>query len=75
MPEMLPTRAREVLLGMPDTKLSGQRLTNSLNIIESDIGDLGEGGTKIQLDGFFTADQLEAIAAWMRDPTAVSGNR
>jgi hypothetical protein len=30
------------------------------------------GDTHATIDGIFTADELEAIAAWMRDPDAVT---
>lgn len=31
------------------------------------------GDTQVTLDGNFTADELEAIAMWLRDPAAVTG--
>lgn len=35
------------------------------------VGRLGEN--LVALDGDFTADELEAIAIWMRDPKGVTG--
>ena len=73
---MTPDKARAVLTAMPDTTLTETRLTNSLELMDSEIGENQDGeARRIQLDGFFTADQLEAIAIWMRDPGSVARER
>lgn len=51
-------------------EVSAERLHCGLPLVDS-AAELAEPG-QMQLDGTFTADQLEAIAAWMRDPNGVS---
>jgi hypothetical protein len=36
---------------------------------------VGANDEKATLDGEFTADELEAIAAWMRDPSGVRSGK
>ncbi len=71
---LTPKRAREVLVAMPDTLISESELENSLDMIDLKVGKVDEddGLFKARMDGHFTADQLEAIATWMRDPQGVA---
>lgn len=71
---MTPKRARQVLVAMPETVLNEVALRNSLEMIDVTVGKVDEedGLFKARMDGYFTAEQLEAIAAWMRDPTGVA---
>lgn len=73
--------AKEVLEGMTISELSAYRLYNQTPYIliygnpyiliygkrSDDDPHYGKG----LVDGNFTADQLEAIATWMRDPDGV----
>lgn len=76
MNAMTADQARLVLQGMQASELSAERLAIALDYVESEIGDnQGEGARKLRLDGYFNADQLEAMAFWLRNPSAVSGER
>lgn len=72
---MTPEQARAILLDIPGTELSATHIRSPLEYIESE-GEVREDGLRrIQLDGYFTADELEALAAWMRNPDAVGSAR
>lgn len=71
MSTMTPKRARVILSAIPDTTVSTTSIRGELQYINTDIGEQEDGRQRVQLDGFFTADELEALAAWMRDPDAV----
>lgn len=61
---MTKARAKEVLEGMELLWLNEQRLATYDGSVES-------GEDCVTLSSYFTADELEAIAAWMRDPKGV----
>jgi hypothetical protein len=46
-------------------------IRNDLEYINTVVGEQDDGRQRIRLDGLFTADELEALAVWMRDPAAV----
>ena len=71
MSTMTPERARAILLAIPNTKLSAASIRGQREYIESDVEVRDDGLQRVRLDGYFTADELEALAAWMRDPNAV----
>ncbi len=58
--------ARKVLEGMDPNEFTAKILDS----VSWYLCVYPEGGT---LDGEFTADQLEAIVRWMRDPEGVAG--
>ena len=65
---MTPTRAHKILLAWGLTTCSPVEL-HDLAVYVSVWAD-----RKLAiLDGGFTADELEAVATWMRDPVAVMG--
>ncbi|WP_157649215.1 hypothetical protein [Burkholderia ubonensis] len=75
MSTMTPEQARAILLAIPSTELSATHIRSRLEYIESE-GEVREDGLRrIQLDGYFTADELEALAVWMRNPDAVGSAR
>lgn len=61
-------RAKEVLEEMGLTTFSKEELFSGALYLSVEADD----ETAI-IDGRFTADQLEAIATWMRDPEGVVG--
>lgn len=66
-------KAKAVLVELcepPSGEVSAEGLHCGFPLVDS-AAELAEPG-QMQLDGTFTADQLEAIAAWMRDPKGVS---
>ncbi|MBN3744815.1 hypothetical protein G3N96_05110 [Burkholderia sp. Se-20373] len=73
MSTMTPDQAKAILLAMPTIMLTADSIRNNLEYIDTDIGEQEDGRQRIQLDGYFTADELEALAMWMRDPDAVAG--
>jgi hypothetical protein len=71
---MTPKQAKEILLGMLDKKKLNWSISPTQLYGLSPYANCypkydGEVAT---LDGEFTADQLEAIATWMRDPNGVA---
>ena len=58
-------RAKEVLRELFEIELSDERLASYMQI------NFCHYGETVNTDGRFTADQLEAIATWMRDPEGV----
>ena len=58
-------RAKEVLKEFFMTEVSDEQLEAHMLINFCNFGG------KVDIDGKFTADQLEAIATWMRDPEGV----
>lgn len=66
---MSPLEAKKVILEMRPLAFTEKQLR--INSFEGDYAVVYEDDTDCLLDGQFTADQLEAIAAWMRSPDAV----
>jgi hypothetical protein len=75
MSAMTPERARAILNAIPDTKLSATGIRSTLEYINTEVEEREDGLRRVLLDGYFTADELEALAVWMRDPDAVGGAR
>lgn len=63
---MEPKRAKEVLEGMNLEVFTAVSVASIDEYFRAEDGD-----EKTVIDGRFTADQLEAIATWMRDPDGV----
>lgn len=75
MSTMTPERAKAILLAIPETKLSATCISSPVEYIDTQVKDRDDGLRQIHLDGYFTADELEALAVWMRDPVAVDNAR
>ncbi|WP_155888107.1 hypothetical protein [Cupriavidus sp. WS] len=74
MSTMTPERARAILIAIPTTQLSATRIRSDVEYIETEFVRVREDGLqRVRLDGDYTADELEALAMWMRDPGAVGG--
>jgi hypothetical protein len=73
MSAMTPQQARAILIALPTTELSATDIRSDTEYITSRVGEQEDGQQRIRLDGEFTADELEAIAVWMRNPEAVGG--
>ena len=66
------SRAKEILSRMDmDDFSKGELYLSSYG--HAGFLNVKNGDARASLDGEFTADELEAIACWMRDPTAVIG--
>jgi hypothetical protein len=72
MSTMTPEQAKAILIAMPTIKLAADSIRNDLEYINTVIGEQDDGRQRVQLDGYFTADELEALAVWMRNPRAVA---
>jgi len=66
-----PERAKAILIAIPNTKVTGTSVCGELEYIRTDIEVREDSRQRVRLDGDFTADELEALALWMRDPVAV----
>ncbi len=66
-------KAKAVLVAMDpdDISITPMVLHCSFPLIETHEKP-GGGPVGVKLDGSFSADELEAIVAWMRDPKGVS---
>ena len=64
---MTPQQANKILTEQLEAEVTSWRLDQPTNYVAAMRGD-----EEASLDGEFTADMLEAIAAWMRDPDACS---
>jgi hypothetical protein len=66
------SRAKEILsrMNMDDFSMNALYLSSYGH---AGFLDVKNGEARATLEGQFTADELEAIACWMRDPTAVIG--
>jgi hypothetical protein len=66
---MTPKQAKEILLGMLHMQVDEKGIRCVVPWVSYQ-----QGGdyTEACLDGDFTADQLEAVATWMRDPKGVA---
>ncbi|MFM0158528.1 MULTISPECIES: hypothetical protein [Paraburkholderia] len=71
MSTMTPEQARAILIAIPNTKLSATSIRSQLEYIDTDVEVREDGLQRVRLDGYFTADELEALAVWMRDPDTV----
>ena len=63
---MEPKRAKEILMQYPLRSFNNQHLRDFDGEVRANTEE------RTVLRGYFTADELEAIAAWMRDPTGVT---
>ena len=63
-------QAKQILTGMGLDEFEEERLTRSVKYTPSYMSVSPDHG---YLSGAFTADELEAIATWMRDPSGVVG--
>ena len=59
-------QAKQILTGMGLEDFNSDRIAASGDYMASYAGD-----DQATLDGRFTADELEAIATWMRNPSGV----
>jgi len=60
-------QAKEILNAIPSTKVTNANIRGGLEYIKTDVEVREDGLRRVQLDGFFTANKLEALAVWMRD--------
>ena len=66
-------QAKQILTGMGLDEFNGHKLFMHFHIIEERYLSATTSLKTAVLDGGYTADELEAIATWIRDPSGVVG--